>query len=425
MANKNAWSAPLYRPKYPRLDIVSYSRENDFTFSLGRQTSYEEVLGLLWEAGCVNPSNLLSSVKQLRITKNVDNGQVFVTCANDGVSDIWVDKLNGLAKSDIRKCHSYTDKEIPVKFSFIHASINVQKDIVDGFLCKYGRVKEWFPLKDKRFGIPNGTFIFVMFEEDLAKNPLPECVFLNHIQVYISYRTQVVRCHTCNEAGHYSRECPKDVGQNFPRLMGNQAGAASVFLDGVVPSNVNAKQNSRVSVSQDMAGLQKMNASLASEHSYASQGAVSSSISDKTNSFDNGKKASQSSAMADDNCINCNVSSTVPKGIQKEIGVNCKKRDWEDKSDEEGSNPKIPALDLTDVGGEIEIGLTNVTNVVSEEVVSEEKDEDGNSKNSGNGSDLDWYNGGLQDQVSDNVNMEDIHSDGSLSGSDQEEPPGE
>ena len=89
MAGVNAWSTHLFKPRYPRLDIDSYSRENDITFSLGRQTSYEEVIGLLWKAGCVDPSTLLESVKQLRITRNVDNGQVFVTCAKDGVADLW------------------------------------------------------------------------------------------------------------------------------------------------------------------------------------------------------------------------------------------------------------------------------------------------------------------------------------------------
>ena len=94
-----------------------------------------------------------------------------------------MDKLNGLINTSIRKCHSYTDKELPVKFNFVHPSIDIQKDIVDGFLGKYCQGKEWFPLKDKTYGIQNGQYVFIMREEDLQKNPLFESVFLNHIQV--------------------------------------------------------------------------------------------------------------------------------------------------------------------------------------------------------------------------------------------------
>ena len=63
----------------------------------------------------------------------MDNGQIFVTCEDSGVADLWVDKLNGLENTSIKKCHSYTDKEIPVKMNVIHSSIDIQKDIVEGF----------------------------------------------------------------------------------------------------------------------------------------------------------------------------------------------------------------------------------------------------------------------------------------------------
>ena len=227
------WAVPLYKPSYPRIVSKSYSRDNDITFSLGKPTDYEEVLHLLWKAGCVeDPLTLSNKVNQLRITRNLDNGQVFVTCAESGVADKWVDSLNELENTSIKKCHSYTNKEIPVKFSYLHASIDIENDIVNGFLKGYGRVKEWFPLKDKQFGIPNGSFIFVMYEEDLQNKPLPECMFVNHMQVWISYRTQVTRCHTCNEEGHYSRECPKK-NVDYPGLHANQG--ASPFLAGKFP----------------------------------------------------------------------------------------------------------------------------------------------------------------------------------------------
>ena len=210
-----AWKRPLVRPKIPKLTVSSYSRENDFTFSFGRYVDYDEVISLLLLSGCVQPENMVEEIRMLKITKSIHNGQVFVTCAKPGVCDKWVKKLNALEGASIRKCHSYSDKEVTVRFGFIHPSIDIQKEIVEGFLEKYGPVKEWSALCDKKYGIPNGSYIFIMQEEDLAKKPLPESVFLNHIQTFISYGTEVVLCHNCGNEGHISKDCTET---SFPSL---------------------------------------------------------------------------------------------------------------------------------------------------------------------------------------------------------------
>ena len=241
---RNAWDRPLFKPRYPKLTIKSYTRENDITFSFGKFIDHDDVVGLLVKSGCVTPKSLLDDVNMVKITKNLHNGQVFVTCSKPGVCDDWVDKLNSCEGVEIKKCHSYTDKEIPVKFNFIHPSIDIKAEIVDNFLQKfYGPVKEWFPIKDKKYGIPNGAYIFVMQEEDLSKNPLPESIFLNHIQVFISYRTQVVRCHGCNEVGHIREDCPN---QNlFPHLSSANGNGGSVFLDGRMPRRPSFSQKNK------------------------------------------------------------------------------------------------------------------------------------------------------------------------------------
>ena len=33
----------------------------------------------------------------------------------------------------VKRCHSYNVKEIPVKFHNIHPSVNIQRDVVDGY----------------------------------------------------------------------------------------------------------------------------------------------------------------------------------------------------------------------------------------------------------------------------------------------------
>ena len=197
---------------------------------------YDEVVGLLLLSGCVEPNNLAEEISMLKITKSIHNGQVFVTCAKPGVCEEWVKKLNSLEDTSIRKCHSYSDKEVTVKFSFIHPSIDIENEIVKKFLeRKCGPVKEWSALRDRKYGIPNGSYVFIMQEEDLAKNPLPESIFLNHVQTFISYRTQVVICHSCYKPGHIASECQEQL---FPSLHGSQgfSGAKNgVFLDGVFP----------------------------------------------------------------------------------------------------------------------------------------------------------------------------------------------
>ena len=302
---RNAWVTPLFKPRYPRIDSLSYSRDNDITFSLGRVTDYDEVVNLLWKSGCVDPSTLSNSVRQLRITRNLDNGQVFITCAESGVADIWVDKLNDLELEGvtIQKCHSYTNKEIPVKLSYLHNSIDIGKDIVEGFLNRYGQVKEWFPLKDKRYGIPNGSYIFIMLEEELEKNPLPECFFVNHIQVWINYRTQVTRCHTCNEVGHYSRDCPKNT-EEFPAMQAGQGGLP--FMNGVLPSRTDTRSSKtdipsgNVMKNPLLDGRVEVDSQKGSDvvHDPKDAGLKSNSIRSKVQ-FDNGKKAAQSSQMGD------------------------------------------------------------------------------------------------------------------------------
>ena len=127
----NAWKNRLYKANYPKIELEQYSREDDVTFSFGRETTYEEVLNLLSRSGCFRPEDYLSAIKMLRITRKTDNGQVFLTTAEKGVADMWANKINNFAKKDIRKCHTYTNKEVLVYMNTIHASVDVEKEVVE------------------------------------------------------------------------------------------------------------------------------------------------------------------------------------------------------------------------------------------------------------------------------------------------------
>ena len=240
-ATTNPWA----RPRYPRWKTSNYHRECDMTFSLGRETNYEEVFELLKVSGCIDPVRWFETLRSIRIHNNsVDNGQVMVFCTKPGLSDEFADKLNALPGDLIRKCHSYTDKDIPVKFSFIHPSVDIEMDIVRAHLEKdHGPVKEWFELKEKKYNIPTGAYIFIMKEEDLKVNPLPEQIFLNHLPCYISYRTQKRICYKCKQPGHIANNCTVNL---FPQLLsdsnaGEKRSTPDVFLPGYL---VGANQNS-------------------------------------------------------------------------------------------------------------------------------------------------------------------------------------
>ena len=172
----------------------------------------------------------------IQIGQNQENGQVMVYTRTAELGDIFVDKLLALPESvGIRKCHSYSDREVTVRFSFIHPSIDVEKDIIHGFLEKEcGKVVDWWPVIHPRLKVPIGPVMFVMTDHDLQENPLPEAIYLQNDLVYITYRTQARKCHTCGEVGHFARQCPTKRNELYPELFDNQPSvtAQDVFLPG-------------------------------------------------------------------------------------------------------------------------------------------------------------------------------------------------
>ena len=232
MYGGNAWRRPRQHDTWR---APSYSKSMDMTFSFGRETTELEVLKLLHDSGCIDVSNTAASIRGFKIGSNLHNGQVMVYCVKPGLSDIFVEKLLAFAGDRIVKCHSYSNNEIPVRFSFIHPSIDIKKDIIDAHLVKYGQVKEWSLIRDKKYGVPTGAVIFIMKEEELRENPLPESIFINHMYCRISYRTQERICFECRKPGHLAKNCP---AIHFPSMGGSTQGqntTNSPFLSGQLP----------------------------------------------------------------------------------------------------------------------------------------------------------------------------------------------
>ena len=100
------WRAPLYhsnKPKYPRIHIPAMNKDDNLTFSFGRNTTYDEVVSVLCDSGCMDPENYLDQIQAMRINnKKMDNGQVMITC-NPGQSNVWVRKLSQFNKVKLIK----------------------------------------------------------------------------------------------------------------------------------------------------------------------------------------------------------------------------------------------------------------------------------------------------------------------------------
>ena len=129
--NRGRPKSLIPRVAVPTWDTPSYSREWDLTFSLGRETTEYEVLRLLLNSGCIDDTNIHDMIRGIVVGDNFSNGQVFVYCAKPHLSNIFVRKLKDFLGVAIQNCHTYSNEEIPVKFSFIHPSVDIQKDIVD------------------------------------------------------------------------------------------------------------------------------------------------------------------------------------------------------------------------------------------------------------------------------------------------------
>lgn len=132
--------------------------------------------------------------------------------------------------------------------NFIHPTVNKQ-EFIDKFLSNYGDVLDHFPGVTARYGVPDGSYTFIMKEDDLAKNQLQESVFINKVQSFIAYRTQEQTCFNCGQTGHNSNDCPDKEYVAFPHLgagNGEQGKKINPFLPGVLlPTKQQVTNNRR------------------------------------------------------------------------------------------------------------------------------------------------------------------------------------
>ena len=112
---------------------AEFTKDFDFTFSLGKPTTRREVGNLLCQSGAFSSYKELSEkLTHMSINNNnTENGQVLIQCGKNILADDIVDQLLEMDNSPVKRCHSYKVQEVAVKFHFIPPSVNIQKDVID------------------------------------------------------------------------------------------------------------------------------------------------------------------------------------------------------------------------------------------------------------------------------------------------------
>ena len=190
----------------------TYTKDNDFTFSLGRPTNRREVANILMNSGaCGSFKEITEMFTYMSINNNAnENGQVSIQCAKPGIAEQVVEMLNDMNMSgfQIKRCHSYKIHEVPVKISNLHPSLNIKRDLIDKLLSKHGKVKSWHPTIDPLLKLLTGEYTFIMFEDDLKNNPLPMTIFMNGVPCPVYYKSRPKTCFHCGKTGHLKSQCP-------------------------------------------------------------------------------------------------------------------------------------------------------------------------------------------------------------------------
>ena len=204
---------------------VNEDRRRDISFSLGKdipgKTLPEKrqwIYAFLRHHKCFEEYGKISDViKRMKLSTNKLKDQVVIECVRDGQPDEMYNKLCMIpARTEadprygISNLEVYANRphETQVYISWVCASIDIEKHLVNGFLSNYRQVNRHFPMKDSE-GVETFEHCFMMKACDLMKNPPPNFVWLGKKKLRVRYRGQVATCFICDSPDHLVHDCPK------------------------------------------------------------------------------------------------------------------------------------------------------------------------------------------------------------------------
>ena len=105
LTGTSEWMPPR---SYASVKSLSYTKDFDFTFSLGRPTNRREIGNLLCQCGAFESyKEVAEKLTHMSVNNNVENGQVLMQCGKDNMAEDIVDKLLAMPHSPVNKrCHS-------------------------------------------------------------------------------------------------------------------------------------------------------------------------------------------------------------------------------------------------------------------------------------------------------------------------------
>ena len=178
------------------------------------------VYGKLSEFGCLKEyASIKDLIKRMRIFPPLRGQQtVLIECTKIGQNDEIAGVLYGKSIRDgVSLVQSRSRSKIPVYMSWVRASIDVQKYIIEDFLSQYGEVIEHKPTVDKE-GVETFVHVFWMWEKDLVANPPPSFYWMGKERLRVRYRNQVPTCWNCDAPGHMSRDCTNKSSSAQPQV---------------------------------------------------------------------------------------------------------------------------------------------------------------------------------------------------------------
>ena len=217
------WSTPGFLQRSFRKPVHEF-KKFDVTFStsddLPGNNLHEKrnaVYNFLRSINAIHKDEEVKDViKRMKLGFNKFKEQVVIECVSEEKADqvyrplcnVPATPRNGALRVTHVDANYFKDDKIPIYISWVRASIDIKRYIIDGFLSNYGEVLSDRPVVDQH-GVETFEHVFMMWEKEVLENPPPNFLWLGRNKLKVRFRGQVETCWICDAEGHKAFECPR------------------------------------------------------------------------------------------------------------------------------------------------------------------------------------------------------------------------